>query len=282
MINILWINKINDMWEGQYINKFLFGDLNPNIYEETIQNDTVLDNSIIVYSCDKKTTTEQFKQYLKKFKNKKYFLFHLSDEFLLNDCSDYAGAKHVFRNYYNKNITSNKVTTLPLGWKSGFMNSDNHIKFYKDKKYVSCFIGQIKKDRHEVVEQIKKSDKNFIYITDSFNSKKSLSVEEQIKIYKETVFVPCPIGNWNVDTFRICEVLECGSIPLIKNYNGQDYYKSIFGTNHCIPNVSSWNEIPLFFNELKKQGIDDNIITINNWYSEYKTNLKNKLYILIG
>jgi hypothetical protein len=272
-INILWTtdSKQESNWESEYINNFLFSNFETNIYNEVIKNNIVLDNSVIVYNADKTATTEGLKKYLENYKNKKYFLFHLSDEWLFNDCSEYKNATFIFRNYINPRIKSKKVLTVPLGWKYGFKDGFKK-QIYTNKKYDSCFVGQLKNDRSVVVEEIKKLPNSFVHLTESFFSRKALNPQELIGLYQNTNFVPCPIGNNNVDTFRICEILESGGLPLLKKYHGMDYYQKLFGENP-IPIINNWKEIPKFYENLLKNGVEQKTQEVQSWYQSYKKNL---------
>jgi hypothetical protein len=80
------------------------------------------------------------------------------------------------------------------------------------------------------------------------------------------------MGNVNPDSFRICEVLESGSIPVVKKYHGYDYFINIFGENP-IPSVSSWSEIIDVYHSILENP-NEHLSKINLWYYEFKKKLK--------
>ena len=126
---------------------------------------------------------------------------------------------------------------------------------------------------------LKKFNNNFTHLTEKWDSKNSLKSSEVNEIYSETKIIPAPMGNINVDSFRICEILESGSIPIIKLYNGNDYFINIFG-NHPIPVVSDWDELFLVFNQLRDN--EEKLKEINEWYYNFKENLRIKVKNLLN
>ena len=68
----------------------------------------------------------QQQKYFDKFKNfKNCILFHLSDEHTQANTSHYKYFKHVFRNYYRKDVDQENVTFIPLGYGRGFNDLTN-------------------------------------------------------------------------------------------------------------------------------------------------------------
>ena len=135
-----------------------------------------------------------------------------------------------------------------------------------DKRDISMtFIGHCKTDRQDVIDIVSTNDDSFVHLTDCWACPKSLAFKAVIDIYKRTRFVPCPMGNTSPETLRLFECLEWGCIPLVKTYNGVDYYKKIFG-EHPIPLVSNWNEIPQLIEGMSTDDIDNLILQVNDWY----------------
>jgi hypothetical protein len=205
-------------------------------------------------------------------------LFHISNEQLNHNCYYYDFANIVIRNYYDPNIKFKNVITVPLGYKGGFNKKNTFLKF-SEKKYDFCFIGQLKNDRMEVLTYIQKYDKKYVHLTNKWDCPTALNSDDLYKIYSETLLIPCPMGNVNFDSFRICEALESGSIPVLKNYNNINYFNFIFGDNP-IPIVNNWFELDNLYKKIILNP-DDEILKINTWYINFKNNLRNKLYNLL-
>jgi len=280
-ITSMVLKDFKNSWDYFYIIHDLFKyfevniTLNPNI--EYI----FIENAIIVYHCDSKFIDDKLLCYIKEYSKKQinFSLFHLSNECLNHDCQYYVYAKHVFRNYYDVNIKYSNVITLPLGYKGGFLNrNENYLKL-QHKKYDVCFIGHIKGDRYNLVENIKSFDRKYLHTTKSWNDKNSLSVNLVQKIYTETILIPAPMGNVNVDSFRIYEILESGSIPVIKKYWNNDYFENIFG-KHPIPTIYDWSELKTLCSVIKSD-LNFHLEKINNWHISFKQQISNMLYNLL-
>jgi len=133
-INLIWQTPKGEYttFEFEYITEVLFKNLKQNRIFDNGTYETVLDNSVIIYSKDNEDKTpisKEFIEYLDKFTEKKYnfYLLHLSNEHEGHDCWYYDKANYVFRNYFFKNIKNKNVKYIPLGFKSGFLNEKKLI-----------------------------------------------------------------------------------------------------------------------------------------------------------
>lgn len=277
-INLIWqtFNGDQTTFEFEYTTEVLFKNIEQNRIFDDGQLSTVLDNSVIIYSNNSNNISEDFNNYLDKFVNLGYtfYLLHFSNENLSHNCDYYSKAKHVFRNYYDSNITSQNVTFIPLGVKSGFINKNENSS--EIKEYEFTFIGQPKSDRQELLSIIENMKNVFVHKTNSWNCPTSLTQDECISIYSKTKFVPCPMGWIHPDSFRLMECLESGSIPILKNYNNLEYFTKVWGEDSPIPVVNSWDEIKVYYN----MNMEDYIKLYNevfNWYTNFKVQLTSKI-----
>lgn len=281
-INLIWQTNQGDQstFEYEYTTEILFKGLKSNKIMDYGSLSTVLNNSVIIYSNNQNTISNEFKEYLNKFEEKgyKYYLLHFSNEDLNHDCSYYSNAKHVFRNYYDPKITLNNVTFIPLGFKSGYFNKVNN-NLDGDKLYNFAFIGQPKSDRNELIDFLNQSDNNFIHTTNSWNCSTSLSQSETSEIYKKTKFTPCPMGWVHPDSFRIMESLESWSIPILKKYDNYDYFDKVWGESP-IPKVENWSELNEL-NNMSQYNYYTLLTSIITWYSDFKIKLTNKITNII-
>lgn len=246
--NLIWQTQEGDQtnFEYEYLTNVIFKNLNIIKHFDNSQLSKVMDNSIIIYSNNQNNPSLEFINYLNEFikNNYTFYLVHLSNENLGHNTNYYDNAKNVFRNYYDSNIGNKNVIYIPLGFKSGFYNNDYNPNDYKIKKYDFSFVGQLKSDRHELHNLIQ-NEKSFIHLTNSWNCSTSLTPTQISNIYKETKFVPCPMGWAHPDSFRIMEALEWYSIPIIKKYDNFDYHNLVYG-NTPLPKVNSWDEVKNF------------------------------------
>ena len=276
-LNLIWqtFNGDQTTFEFEYTTEILFKDIEQNRIFDDGQLSTVLDNSVIIYSNNSNNISEDFNNYLNKFVELGYtfYLLHFSNENLSHNCDYYSKAKHVFRNYYDLNISSQNVTFIPLGVKSGFINkSENSLE---TKEYEFTFIGQPKSDRQELLSVIENMENVFIHKTNSWNCSTSLTQDECISIYNKTKFTPCPMGWVHPDSFRLMECLESGSIPILKNYNNLEYFTKVWGDSP-IPVVNSWGEIVEYYN-MDTDNYNQLYNKVFNWYSEFKIRLTSKI-----
>ena len=274
------IDEVNTNWDFYFIVNDLLSEFDVNLILDP--NPSVfLENMLIVYSCDSIYINENLKKYLQVYiDNKiKFNLYHISNENLNHDCYYYDYANIVFRSYYDPKINKKNVYFLPLGYKAKFGLIDEKPLKYSEREYDTNFIGQLKSDRFSLLGVINGVDNKFIHVISGWNSTDSLSTGKMCEIYNKTLLIPCPMGNVNPDSFRICESLESGSIPVIKKYENYDYFDKIYGESP-IPKVNDWGELPDLLDEIKKNP-DEKITEIYEWYISFKIKLKNKIFNLL-
>jgi hypothetical protein len=276
-LNLIWqtFNGDQTTFEFEYTTELLFKNIEQNRIFDDGQLSTVLDNSVIIYSNNSNNISDDFNNYLNKFVELGYtfYLLHFSNENLSHNCEYYSKAKNVFRNYYDSNITSENVTFIPLGVKSGFLNKDGNSS--NTKEYEFTFIGQPKSDRQELLSIIESMENVFTHKTNSWNCSTSLTQDECMSIYNKTKFTPCPMGWVHPDSFRLMECLESGSIPILKNYNNLEYFTKVWGESP-IPVVNSWEEIKTYYN-MNIDEYNELHNKVTNWYNEFKIQLTSKI-----
>jgi len=265
-------------WEYDYILNDLLSNFEIEVKLIWDKLELFVENSLIIYSSDERELDNNLLNYFENYKNKgiKFNLFHISNECLNHNFNYYDYAEVVLRNYYDERIDKENVLTVPLGYKGGIKNRNKDYLRSDQKKYDFSFVGQLKNDRFNLVSEISKFDRVFIHKTNKWDCPTSIGPVEMGEIYSSTLLVPCPMGNINIDSFRICEVLESGSIPIIKKYNGYDYFEKIFG-EHPIPIVNDWNEITNVYDKILVNP-DYEIEKINNWYYDFKNKLRTTIY----
>jgi len=291
-MKLKFVTNISDScWEYEYLMDFLFSDYEREVYP--LNDDTEpIDNAILIYSCMNGDVDEKNYYYMQKCKNKNYgyYIVHLSNEWAYSHYAEiermykenirsykvYTTAKHVWRQYWQPLACYDNVTTIPLGWKTGFMRASKDIGY--NPVFDACFFGQMKSDRLEMVNVMKTlSGGSYVYEIDGWNDKKSAPIEEQIRLYRTSIISPCPTGNCHPDSFRICEVLESGGIPVVKNYHGFSYHEEVFGKLNPIPRIDSWHELPGLLQKIKNFDEKKLANIIGTWYYNYKTNLKERV-----
>ena len=97
-----------------------------------------------------------------------------------------------------------------------------------------------------------------------------------------TIFALVSHGYFHPETYRMYEALESGCIPIIENPH--KIFNKFLPKNPMIE-IQLWNESTRIIEELinDKNKLKNISATINNWWSNYKSNLrkeiKEKLYV---
>lgn len=208
------------------------------------------------------------KETIKKVKPKVIIL--LSDEFYQDNRWDYnmlgnyceLFLRHYHQQYYN--YTPNTLH-IPLGYTNGCK------AFSLEKKYDWSFIGEIKKDREEMLNVFSQLPNHFI--GDKIKS------EKMCEIYSQSTFVPCGRGNSSLDCFRLYEASMNVAIPVV--VGSEEEIKCTFKYEENPPWIfaDTWEEA--FYkcksllnnrNQLKEQ--QQNLL---NWWYNRISDIKSKV-----
>lgn len=248
-INLIWQTDRINSWEEDWLMELLSG-LPINVVDDT-HYEKFLDNSILVIS------SHNFKGAVKYFKklhklNYNFGVILLSNEAYKSPEDFYKYPKFIFRNYWHQQFTNQKkVTVFPLGYKSGFWkNNSPQLALSSHRDFTWSFAGQIAKKptREEMISYMKAVPHFFIHETAAWADPNSLNASQYRDLLLNTLFVPCPKGWVNLDSFRVYEALECGCIPIVEK-SPHDYFSNYFGS-HPFLAVDSWDQAPALMNAL--------------------------------
>tara|TARA_B100001123_G_C15110193_1_gene947140 strand:+ start:22 stop:906 length:885 start_codon:yes stop_codon:yes gene_type:complete len=262
----LYHKKSSDKWIYEILNKVQFKIIED---ENQIENDDVL--VIVDSSLEKK---HEFYEKLKLVCSK-IFLIHLGDESGIYDLTSvYKNCNYVWKTFCsNKYFNNERVSCLPVGYKSGTAPKPTNAK-----KYKWAFIGtQHKSSRHDLLFQLSKIEPNYCYKTEKFDVK-PLDTSKMSEILSLTEFMPCPNGFVHPETYRLYEALECECIPIVEN--AYKYYDRLFPKNPFLK-VDKWMEAKSIIQEWKPKQIEEKREDCKIWWKQYKNNLqdfiKNKI-----
>lgn len=272
------------MWETDWVREIL-SESNVT-FREVFDGDykTVLDHSVIVTSFPERA---KYKQYYQAFREKgyKFGIIHLSDEAYEHPIDFYAGAKFVLRNYWHRNFTQKNVFFFPLGYKEHFWREypkDKPVPSVRNRKYAWSFAGQIDKStRKAMYLNMKKIPNHYVHTIEHFGAPSMLAAEQYRDLLLNTMFVPCPRGNINLDSFRLSEALECGCIPIVEK-SPEDYFANFFGSYPFLA-VNDWKEAPAIVKQLLRDPVRLEALQNRcyNWWIDYKKALKKEVAGLI-
>lgn len=237
-------------------------------------------------------------------KNIPFFMFNLGDEFIPSkqdhNLYNHSLCQHVFRNYYRQQDDKDKVTAFALGF--GKTSIDGNVRDDDDvsrwhatagingRKYLFSFAGVLKKsNRKKIINKFQHIGHHKIHECSGWMSKDRLNNKDYVNLLKNSDITLCPRGNFNIDSFRIYEAMEHGSIPLIEKFNQnqpQDYFENILGAD-CpllkIPDLNSSDAINFVKNikDDSKYREDLKLEIIDWWFNKYIKNLTNKILDII-
>lgn len=274
---IIISSKNQGKFEEEYLKKLIIPDgknffVTPeefnNIDKTTLEESEIL----IYYSVGNEIIENEIFAFLRKL-DKEYILVQLSDETLIAQSYEFKNAKIIFRSYFNPNKSSRNIITIPVGYQTGYFQ-EKEVETGR-RKYIWTFFGQIYSSRKIMINKLLTLEPNYKHQSKSFMSEDILQPQDTIKIYRESIFAPCPFGYINPDTFRVMEVLEGGCIPIVSKFRSIDYYKYVFG-DHPFLVINNWNEAIEKMEEYLK---DDELLIkkqneIQTWYKSFKKNLK--------
>jgi hypothetical protein len=83
------------------------------------------------------------------------------------------------------------------------------------------------------------------------------------------------MGWVHPDSFRIMEVLESGSIPVLKNYNNLDYFSKVWGESP-LPTVDDWGQLKEL-SDMDNESYKTMYHKVIQWYDNFKLELSEKI-----
>jgi hypothetical protein len=236
------------------------------------------DGSIVV---DNHLTTSKRAYYFEMLRRRHRFaLVHLSDERYIDDYGAYSLANVVIRPHWCRlHASDKKVHVVPLGLMNGFVVASR--KPACDRRYAWSFAGNVDKStRAAMVGAMSTVPGGHLHRSDSVGPRTiknrpdatpPLAIAEYAELMSETVFAPCPTGWQNLDSFRVCEALEAGCIPIVERRASYDYFRHLFG-EHPMITVSDWSEAPAAISQLQADphALEQRRLACETWWQEHK------------
>ena len=250
------------------------------------KHELVLDNAILfdafVYCNDVK--------YYEQFRGKNAFLVHFLDENFEGLYEEiYRNFLGVFRCHWSNVFNEKYVRKMPLGYSNGMGRAGRAIEPASTRKYVWSFAGQIaKSSRPDMVKALLPVKPYFLSGTDDISGLTFLSREDRepklltpsdfSDLLLQSTFSPCPMGNVQLECFRLYEALECGSIPIVEKRLTMDYFRELLG-EHPIPTVRSWPEARTFIQQMLGNAgeIDALQERCLSWWDGYKQSYREQV-----
>jgi hypothetical protein len=244
MIELVWLLDPNGMFEKDWI-EYLFKDIPHSQYTD--------DHEDVRYRCPVfiLNASMPYESYLLEYAEERtpFGVIHLSDETLVDTCNylDLDMCVFAIRNYHHPlHSQHSKMITVGLGYKTGFHDPTNPQSLSvrsRDPWFHWCFIGAVHHQaRHDAITTFLPIKPYILSVhTAGFNAH-HLTIQQ----YKNTMllskFALCPIGQGNLDTFRVYEALEAGCVPVVLSKTIEQPYSPSYW--HALFMLPSSSDIP--------------------------------------
>jgi hypothetical protein len=111
---------------------------------------------------------------------------------------------------------------------------------------------------------------------------KGISQADYYTLLGRTKVVPCPSGPFTVDSFRVCEALQLGAVPIVDAQSPQgpyiEYWERVFG-DHPLWAAYEWG---IDLNVTMNMVLDNwekTATEVSAWWQRYKAGLQAKLML---
>ena len=276
--SLIWQVDPAKMWEGDWVRTIISGCFSVEVVDgkwtATAPRMIVVDNGLVEHKVS---------YYRAAFyRGARIALVHLSDEAFRDDTLAYRYCETVLRNYHSEILAvSTGIHFFPLGYKAGFARPNPERRPASKRRYLWSFAGDAKKSsRGPMLEAMKSLPRGFLHLTQGFGSGDSLSTGDYRALLDDSIFVPCPGGWSNLESFRVYEALEAGAIPIVERRPAFDYFTALLGA-HPIPTVGSWNEAVRLVKGLSPEVMESLGALCYDWWCEYKRRLKTDLSAIV-
>lgn len=229
-MQLVWLIPPKQQFEYDWIHE-LFADcpISEEIDATTQPLPDPLDKAVIIFNH-----SIDYEAFFEK-QTHPYIAVHFSDETLGDSVRFYDSplCRFVIRTYFHPHHSIKpNVMTIGLGYRTGLQK---HL-VKKERHFHWNFAGNIHDAHRASAVQLFQSLIPYqVHTTqEGFNSSQNLPLAHYTDWLCSSKFTLCPVGQGNIDSFRVYEACEAGSIPIvlantsIQNYSPASYWQFIF------------------------------------------------------
>lgn len=272
--------KFSAIWQSKKPHELpwiaeIFGDL---IAEHVFDgnHEVVLDDAILLDGFIKRVPHD----YYRKFEGKNAFLVHFLDETYEGGYERYDHFRGVIRNFWSTAFNPRKVFILPTGYWNPAKPQFKAFTPASRRKYLWSFDGELRKSsRLDAVKALRRIEPHFLRDTGPTYEKPTLSFKpEYQEVLTDSAFAPAPMGNVTLETFRMYEALELGSIPLIETRRAYPYFEYVLGS-HPLPSFERWSDATAFVERYARDpaALDALQRSCLGWWADFKVGLSGRV-----
>jgi hypothetical protein len=261
------LEEPGSMWEYEWIREIFKPLLGEQVFDR--EHHIVLDHCLLIDSYPYSHSREYYQQ----FRGKNAWLFHCSDETYEGGYEVYRNFRGVFRTYWSSIFDPHSVMQLPLGYSQGLMGGMSE-RSSAERPFLWSFLGQGEKaTRPDMLKALANIGPSFVHLTDR-GAVQPLGKVQYKQILLDSVFVPCCMGNVNLESPRIYEALECGAVPVLEKRISLDYFRKLLG-DHPMPSFVSWKQAARFITAIQhdRAAQDELLLRCSRWWAAYKSDL---------
>lgn len=257
MIKVLYFSRENrdGVWEYDYIKNEILNGIEFKAYflsmDEVKKTSEKFD--VFIYSC--RDPEKYHWGYMPSYEDalecviklQPKIVIQLSDEYCHEDLGNHNElSKHcnlMLRQYCHDSVRNDLFGTpipkyenmvhIPLGYLNDFIVDRKDILPIRNRRYAWSFVGRVKDhqfyyynfdykkwlpttDRQQMLEIFSSSINRFYF------KENGVDKNELIKVYNNSIFVPCGRGNTSLNCFRNYEATICGAIPVVVGRNYEE------------------------------------------------------------
>ena len=260
------------MPEYEWITQIFKPLLGEQVFER--EHRTVLENSLLIDAYPRSHCREYYQQ----FRGKNAWLFHRADEAYDGGYEAYSNFRGVFRTYWSSIFDPRCIMQLPLGFFTHGLLGGMSDRRAAERPFLWSFLGQGgKTTRPDMLKALANIGPSFVHITDR-GAVQPLGGGQYKQILCDSVFVPCCMGNVNLESSRIYEALECGAVPILEKRISLDYFRELLG-NHPMPSFVSWKQAARFMLAIQhdRAAQDELLLRCSRWWAVYKRDLTQRV-----
>jgi GR25 family glycosyltransferase involved in LPS biosynthesis len=201
-------------------------------------------------------------------------VLHLSDEFGRDNIDFYnlPNCKGIIRNYLRLDTPLlPHIIMVPLG----YHHKGTNAKTFSDRKLVWSFHGNSWFDRKSQLENLYSIAPHNCFFIDEWNAPNMTKQDQYISTLANSKFCPILRGN-NIETFRLYEALEVGTIPIYVRQLGDDAYWLILSSKLELISIETWDKaknIIQYFLDNPDAAEKYRVKLYTNWI-QWKTDIK--------
>lgn len=126
---------------------------------------------------------------------------------------------------------------------------------HHDRAYDWFYAGQMTHSRRwQLGVVLERLPRGVFVPTQGFGQ--GLDHETYYRYLREAKVIPCPSGPATPDTYRMCEALEAGAVPVLDAVSLNEvegYWEMVFGNDHPLPVLRSWNGFPALLEDVLRE-----------------------------